>query len=187
MSEVHVTPSAEQIRDLVAEPLTRDAFAAFGDVIEVPGGGGRTANDGTAIRYDDIAALALTAEDGRPTLDLFRVKPARLPLECRILERHPLSSQAFVPVGAAPFLVVVAPAGGDRLDAATTRAFVTDGRQGVNYRPGVWHHPVLALGAETNFVMMGRADDGRDCDIAPFCGGAGVRMSHIPDLDSLIR
>jgi ureidoglycolate lyase len=175
------------IRDLRVEPLTRDAFEAFGDVIEAPAGGGRSANDGTAVRYDDIAALELTLGGGRPTLGLFRVNPVRLPLECRTLERHPLSSQAFMPVGAAPFLVVVAPAGGDRPDAATTRAFVTDGRQGVNYRPGVWHHPVLALGAETDFVMVGRADVGGDCDVAPFAGGAGVRIAQVPGQNSLNR
>ncbi len=176
-----------RIRELAVEPLTGAAFQAFGDVIEVPRGGGQTVNDGTAVRHDNIAALELTADGGRPALGLFRVRPQRLPLECRTLERHPLSSQAFVPVGDRRFLVVVAPAGGDEPDAAATRAFVTDGRQGVNYRPGVWHHPVLALDGETDFVMMGRADDGRDCDVAPFTGGTGVRIARIPGQDSTGR
>jgi ureidoglycolate lyase len=179
-----LTLSTEPIRDVGVEPLTRVVFRAFGDVIEVPGSGGRTANDGTAVRYDDVAALELTADGGRPALDLFRAKPAPLPLECRTLERHPLSSQAFVPVGEHRFLVVVAPAGGDQPDAARTRAFVTDGRQGVNYRPGVWHHPVLALDGETDFVVLGRADDGRDCDVAPFAGTTAVRIARVPSPES---
>ena len=182
-----MTSATEPIREIRVEPLTRVAFEAFGDVIEKPGGGGRAANDGSAVRYDDIAALELSADNGRPTLGLFRVKPARLPLECLALERHPLSSQAFLPVGERRFLVVVAPAGGDEPDATATRAFVTDGRQGVNYRRGVWHHPVLALDGETDFVMMGRADDGRDCDVASFTGGAGVRIARIPGQDSTGR
>jgi ureidoglycolate lyase len=176
-----LTAPAGAVRDLQAEPLTRAAFTAFGDVIEVPLGGGRAANNGTAVRYDDVAVLELTAEGGRPTLGLFRVKPARLPLECRTLERHPLSSQAFVPVRECRFLIVVAPAGSDKPEANGTRAFVTDGWQGVNYRPGVWHHPLLALDAETDFVMLGRADDGRDCDVAPFTGGGAVRIAEFPD------
>ena len=178
-----MTSATEPIREIRVEPLTRVAFEAFGDVIEIPGGGGRAANDGTAVRYDDIAALELSADNGRPTLGLFRVKPPRRPLECLALERHPLSSQAFVPVGEHRFLVVVAPAGGNRPDATATRAFVTDGRQGVNYRPGVWHHPVLALDDETDFVMVGRADDGRDCDVVPFSGAACVRIAGLPDQD----
>jgi ureidoglycolate lyase len=182
-----LTPSAGPIRVLRVEPLTGVAFEIFGDVIEAPRGGGRTVNDGTAVRHDDIAALELTADGGRPVLGLFRVRPQHLPFECRTLERHPLSSQAFVPVGERRFLVVVAPAGDGKPDAAATRAFVTDGRQGVNYRRGVWHHPVLALDGETDFVMMGRADDGRDCDVAPFTGGAGVRIARIPGRDSTGR
>ena len=182
-----MTPPAGPIRDLRVEPLSRVAFQDFGDVIEVPPDGGRTANDGTALRYDDVAALELTADGGRPTLGLFRVKPVRLPLECRTLERHPLSSQAFMPVGGHRFLVLVAAAGGDRPDASGTRAFVTDGRQGVNYRPGVWHHPVLALDVETDFVMVGRADDGRDCDVVPFADGACLRISGLPDQESRSR
>jgi ureidoglycolate lyase len=173
--------ASERIRVLAVEPLTSVAFQAFGEVIEAPRDGGRPANDGTAQRYDDVAALVLTAGGGQPQLSLFRVCPGNLPLECRNLERHPLSSQAFVPVGAARFLVVVAPAGGPAPDAAGTRAFLARGGQGVNYRPGVWHHPVLALDAETDFVMVGRADDGHDCDLAPFAAAAVLRIDGLPE------
>ena len=169
-------PEPGGVRDLSIEPLTAAAFAPFGDVIEVPAGAGRAANDGTAVRYDDVGALELTASDGRPVLSLFRVTPARLPLECGALERHPLSSQAFVPVGGQRFLVVAAAGGARAPEAARARAFLTNGRQGVNYRPATWHHPVLALEAETDFVMVGRADDGRDCEVAPFAGGMVVRI-----------
>ena len=171
--------SAEQIFDLRIEPLTRVDFGPFGDLIEVPRDGGRRTNDGTAVRYDHIATLELTADGGRPALDLFRVKPLPLPLECCTLERHPISSQAFLPLGERQFLVVVAPAGGNKPDATATRAFITNGRQGINYRPGVWHHPVLAFGSETDFVMMGRADDGYNCDVASFTGGVGVRIAQV--------
>ena len=112
-------------------------------------------------------------------LDIFHVKPVSLPFECQMLERHPISSQAFVPIGECQFLVVVAPAEGDSPDASLSRAFITNGRQGVNYHPGVWHHPILALGEETDFVMIGRAEDGNDCVVAPFTGQIGISIPQI--------
>ncbi len=80
-----------------------------------------------------------------------------------MLERHPLSSQAFVPLSAARFLLVVA-APGESVLPGGIRAFVSDGRQGVNYRRGVWHHPVLALDAETDFLVIDRGGEGTNCD-----------------------
>ena len=81
-----------------------------------------------------------------------------------------------LPLGERRFLVLVAPAPLTEPEAAAVRVFVTNGRQGVNYRPGTWHHPVLALDAETDFVMVGRRDRGDDCDVVPFAGGASVRL-----------
>ena len=165
--------------DVRVKPLSAAAFAPFGDVIATPDREGVPANDGTARRFDDVARLELDRGGGRPCLSLFRVQPAELPIECTRLERHPLSTQAFVPVGAARFLVVVAPAGGDAPDAAYTRAFIAADGRGVNYRPGVWHHPVLALDRETDFVVIGRAG-GADCDVAAFAAGAVVRVAVLP-------
>jgi len=170
---------SRESRILKVEPLGHIEFEPFGDVIELPRSGGRSINNGTATRYDQIATLELTANSGQPVLDMFIVKPVSLPLECQMLERHPISSQAFVPVGEHQFLVVVAPATGDRPDAEETRAFITNGRQGVNYHPGTWHHPILALGKETNFIMIGRAEDGNDCIVAPFTGGISISLPQI--------
>lgn len=165
--------------DVPIERLSAAAFAPFGEVIATPDAGGAPVNDGTARRFDDVARLELDRDGGRPCLSLFRVQPAELPIECTRLERHPLSTQAFVPLGAARFLVVVASPGGDAPDAARTRAFLAADGQGVNYHAGVWHHPVLALDRETDFVVIGRAG-GADCDIAPFAGGAVVRVAVLP-------
>ena len=71
---------------------------------------------------------------------------------------------------------MVAPAEGDSPNADASRAFITNGRQGVNYHPGVWHHPVLALGKETDFVMIGRAEDGYDCDVVSFAGRIAISI-----------
>lgn len=71
-----------------------------------------------------------------------------------MMERHPLGSQAFIPLDDRPYLVVVAPAGD--LDESKIRAFVTRGWQGVNYAKGVWHHPLLALGKVSDYIVVDR-------------------------------
>jgi ureidoglycolate lyase len=80
-----------------------------------------------------------------------------------MLERHPLSSQLFMPLSAAPFLVVVAPPG-ENVDRTSVRAFVTNGAQGVNYRRGTWHHPVIALANPSEFLVVDRVGPGANCD-----------------------
>ncbi|MGV6871338.1 ureidoglycolate lyase [Pseudochelatococcus sp. B33] len=150
-------------RSIVVEPLTGDAFAPFGQVIEIPTSGGKSANDGTAMRFDDVAALDLSQEGGRPLLSLFRADPCRLPLTVGVLERHPLSSQAFLPLNGRPFLIVVAPPG-DAVSPTDIRAFRATPGQGVNYAPGVWHHALLALEDVSDFAVIGRAAPDTNCD-----------------------
>ncbi|MFX8813062.1 ureidoglycolate lyase, partial [Acinetobacter baumannii] len=85
------------------------------------------------------------------------------PIRLRVMERHPLGSQAFVPMCGDPFLVVVAPPG-PAPAPADLRAFVTNGRQGVNYARGTWHHPLLALDRISDFLVVDRGGDGRNLD-----------------------
>jgi ureidoglycolate lyase len=152
------------------EPLTREAFAPFGDVIETAGRDHYTINAGHAERYNDLADLDLTEAGGRPLVNIFRAKPWPSPVRIREMERHPLSSQAFVPLTRTPFLVVVAPAT-DGLRPEQLRAFVTNGAQGVNYRRGVWHHALLALEADCDVLVIDRGGPQPNCDevsLAPF-------------------
>ena len=143
---------------LAIEPLTREAFAPFGDVIELEGAKQIPINLGTTIRYHDLAKIDVADESGRPLVNVFRGQPRTLPFEVTMMERHPRGSQAFVPLNDRPYLVVVAPAGD--LDPAAIRAFVTSGWQGVNYAKGVWHHPLLALGEVSDFIVVDRGGDG---------------------------
>jgi len=83
-----------------------------------------------------------------------------LPFEVSMLERHPLGSQAFLPLNDRPYLVVVAPAG--ELDEAAIRGFATRGWQGVNYAKGVWHHPLIALGEVSDFIVVDRGGEGNN-------------------------
>jgi ureidoglycolate lyase len=140
---------------LDAQPLTQTGFAAFGDVIEMAGHDSFAINQGMAERYPDLAVVDVTAHDGRTAIGLVRAQPETAPVRLRLGERHPLASQAFIPLGPQPFLVVVAPAGPIPAREAL-QAFISNGRQGINYHKGVWHHPMIALEAVTDFLVVDR-------------------------------
>ncbi|HXH01935.1 MAG TPA: ureidoglycolate lyase [Candidatus Competibacteraceae bacterium] len=148
---------------LCTEPLTREAFAPFGDVIETEGRDAFLINWGRTQRFHDLARVEIEGPDARPLINIFRSQPWALPVEIRMLERHPLGSQAFMPLSEEPFLVVVAPPG-ETFSAADIRAFLTNGRQGVNYARGTWHHPVLALNRMSDFLVVDRGGPGHNCD-----------------------
>ncbi|MEX1994847.1 MAG: ureidoglycolate lyase [Steroidobacteraceae bacterium] len=149
-------------RTLVPQALTAEAFAAFGDVIEADGDF-EIINDGTTRQFADLARIDIAADDGHARISIYRTTPYQLPFTLRMLERHPLSSQLFMPLSGQAFLVVVAPAGADP-GAASVHAFVTNGRQGVNYQRGTWHHPLIALGHPGEFLVIDRGGRGRNCD-----------------------
>lgn len=156
-------PNAPASLELIAQPLTRQAFSAFGDVIESGVGRPLSINAGMTERHHDLARVDVGPADGRVLVNIFETQPYTLPLTIRMLERHPLGSQAFVPMDGSRFLVVVAPAG-DRLDLRDLRAFVTNGRQGVNYARGVWHHPLIATERPASFLVIDRGGNGPNCD-----------------------
>ena len=157
---------------LPVEPLTRAAFAPFGDVIETGGAQHFEINNGSTTRFHDLARVDVAAEDGHALVNIFRARPLPMPLTIAMVEKHPLGSQAFVPLDAAPFLVVVAPPG-ETVAPAALRAFLARAGQGVNYARGVWHHPVIALGRETDFLVIDRGGPGDN--LAEFFFGEGDR------------
>lgn len=146
------------------EPLTREAFAPFGDVIELDGARHFPINGGTTERFHDLATVDVGTAGGRPLVNLFRGQPHPWPIAIAMMERHPLGSQAFVPLSTTGrYVVVVAPAG--ELDPSKLRAFLVEGWRGVNYAKGVWHHPLLALDAVSDFVVVDRGGNGEhNCD-----------------------
>ncbi|MDR5854377.1 ureidoglycolate lyase [Caballeronia sp. LZ062] len=146
------------MKTLAIEPLTRAGFEPFGDVIELDGAKQIPINLGTTIRFHDLCNVDVTDEGGRTLVNLFRGQPRVLPFEVKMMERHPLGSQAFIPLDERPYLVVVAPAGD--LDESQIRAFVTRGWQGVNYAKGVWHHPLIALDKVSDFIVVDRGGEG---------------------------
>jgi ureidoglycolate lyase len=150
------------MKTLQMERLTRAAFARFGEVIELDGARHFPINGGTTERYHDLAKVDVGEQGGRPLINLFRAQPRALPVEIAMMERHPLGSQAFLPLAGASYLIVVAPAG--EFDPAQMRAFWTEGWQGVNYAKGVWHHPLLALERVSDFMVVDRGGEQPNCD-----------------------
>jgi ureidoglycolate lyase len=145
-------------RTLHLEPVTRDAFAPFGQLIEAAGAA-KDANQGTAARFDFAAQLANLRPHARPNVAVFRAQPRPLPLEIRLLEKHPGSSQMFVPMTAPRYAVLVAHARPDGApDLDSLRAFACASHQAINYNAGTWHHPMIALDAPSDFVMLAWED-----------------------------
>jgi ureidoglycolate lyase len=143
--------------------LTAEAFAAFGDVMQTEGRESFWINDATCRRFNDLATIDVAEAGGRPLISVFEAIPRALPLQIRMLERHPLSSQAFFPLDAVPFLVVVAEDGlGD--PAGRLRAYWSSGIQGVNYRRNTWHHPLIALHRTSRFLVVDRGGPGKNCE-----------------------
>lgn len=149
-----------------AEKLTKEAFAPFGDVIEIDeNAANHPINGGTTQRFD-LANATVTGTNAGVQISMARATPFSLPLSLTMVERHPHGSQAFVPVRPARFLVVVAPDEGDR--PGTPRAFLAAPGQGINYRQGTWHGVLTALDAETDFMVVDRKGDEPNCDIVHF-------------------
>jgi ureidoglycolate lyase len=148
---------------LPLQALTREAFEPFGEVIDIAGRSAQSINDGRALKWADLATLDTLAGGGRTALHRYRSEPIRWPFAIEKLERHPLGSQAFIPLHQRPFLVVVAPAGGEP-GPETIRGFLTDGQQGVNYFRGTWHHYQLTLDQPGDYLVIDRAGPGRNLD-----------------------
>lgn len=163
---------------LTPAPLSAAAFSAFGEVIEAADTY-RVINQGTSRQFTDLAAIDIATDGGRPCISIYRATPFQLPLAIMMLERHPLASQLFMPLHGEPFLIVVAPAG-DQVDPATARAFVSSGSQGINYRRGTWHHPLIALRDPSEFLVVDRAGPGENYDEFHFEGGAILLQPRSP-------
>jgi ureidoglycolate lyase len=148
-------------RVLTAEPLTAAAFAGFGDVIEAGAEPTVLINRGMCGRFHDLAALDF-GPGGRAGISVFRGKPYPLPLTLDMVERHPLGSQAFLPLSGDPYLVVVAEDDGGA--PVRPRAFLGGAGQGVNYRRNTWHGVLTPIGRVASFAVVDRIGEGANLE-----------------------
>lgn len=147
---------------LRAEPLTRERFAPYGDVIEGSHNTAQAMNAARFERFDDLCDVDV--EGGDVAISVARCRtPTTLPLRIDMVERHPLGSQAFVPLTPCRMVIVVA-APGEAVDAADLRAFVSNTRQGINYHRGTWHMPLVAFEAGQEFLVIDRGGHEANCD-----------------------
>jgi ureidoglycolate lyase len=138
-------------------PLTKAGFQPFGEVIETRDVNAKRINEGFAQRFDGLARIDVAAEGGTVNISLFDASIRPAPILIKLMERHPLGSQLFMPLNEKPWLVVVCT---DPLVPSSYRAFSATGQQGVNYARNTWHHPLLVLTGASPFLVVDRAGPG---------------------------
>lgn len=143
---------------LTIRPLTQEAFAPFGTVIEADPATMRHINGGNTERYHALAEAEAVGEDAKVIINLFRGSPRSFPYAVDMMERHPFGSQSFSPIDNRPWLVVVAEDEGGK--PGLPQVFRAGGRQGINYRRNVWHHPLMTLDAVSDFLVVDRLGGG---------------------------
>ena len=161
---------------LEVRALTRDGFEAFGDVIESEGRESFFINDGMAERFHALSRVDVGGEGASAGISLVRSRKFELPHRVDHVEYHPLGSQAFLPLDDTPFVVVVA-AAGVAPEPADLRAFITDGRQGINYHRGTWHHVLLTPFAAMDFICIDRLGGGDNCVDHVFAPGMRLELA----------
>ena len=148
---------------LPVRPIDAAGFAPFGWLADAGGAAGRPINDGSSLRIDDVGELQLTALGGVPCLALFRAQPRNPRGPWHLLERHRLGTQTFVPMGGAPYVVLVA-LGDARPDELSLAAFAVAGHQAVTLRTGTWHHGLIAPRGG-DFAVIERRGAQVDCEL----------------------
>ncbi len=147
--------------ELRPQPLTKSAFAPFGDVVEIDGAHHFTINQGFAERFDDLAKIDVSDEGGMAKTSIFTARLRPQPIVINLMERHPLGSQLFYPLQDRPWLVLVCD---DPRDVKSFRAFRASGRQGVNYAKNTWHFPLLVLDDNSRFLIVDRKGPGNNLE-----------------------
>lgn len=148
---------------ITAEPLTAAAFAPYGEVLEVGGAPDRIINQGKCGRFHDRALLDFTPDaGGRAGISLFHAELRAMPYSLDLLERHPLGSQAFIPMSPSRFLVTVAEDAGGV--PGIVRAFIARAGQGVNLRRNVWHGVLCPLDGTGLYGVVDRIGEGNNLE-----------------------
>ena len=139
-------------------PITKENFAKYGDMISTKDIKPLEINNGYAKRYDGIADLNTSIDKGETTISIFSALKRNFPMKIDMMEKHPLGSQAFIPMKETTFLVFVAPKE-EKPDLNKIEAFIIPPGIGVNYKPGTWHFPLIST-EDMNFLVVDRKGSG---------------------------
>lgn len=144
--------------EIKLEPLNAETFRPFGDVLEAGQNPDMIINAGKCGRFHDLARLDFTEGGGQAGISIFRSEARNLPYSLDLVERHPLGSQAFMPMSADPFMVLVAPDEDGK--PGLPRAFLSRPLQGVNYLRDTWHGVLAPLTDAAEFIVIDRIGPG---------------------------
>lgn len=145
---------------LKPEILSAELFSDFGKVISVEETNSILINDGYAKKHYNLCDMDSNKKNGVSTLHIYIAKKREFPLSIHMLEKHPFFSQTFMPRSDKPFLVVVA-LGDETPDLSTLKVFRTNGNQGVFYKRGIWHFPLVSIEDNEQFIVIDRNDLGK--------------------------
>lgn len=148
------------------EKITKDNFSEFGDVISSENINPIDINMGYAKRFDNLANINTSKNEGKTIVSIFSALKRSFPLKINMMEKHPLGSQAFMPMRETTFLVFVAPEG-DFPIINKIKSFIVPPKNGINYKPGVWHFPLIST-ENTNFLVIDRKGSGENLIIHKF-------------------
>ena len=144
--------------EITPKLITKENFIKFGDMIATKDLIPIEINNGYAKRYDDIANLNTSKENGKTTISIFSALKRTFPMKIDMMEKHPLGSQAFIPMKETTFLAFVAPKG-EKPDLEKIEAFIMPPGIGINYNPGIWHFPLIST-EDMNFLVVDRKGSG---------------------------
>ena len=146
--------------------ITRENFAIYGDLISSNSIKPIDINAGYAKRFNDLAKINTSKDKGETIISIFSALKRSFPMKIDMMEKHPLGSQAFVPMKETIFLTFVAPPG-DVPEIKKIQSFIIPPKMGVNYKPGIWHFPLIST-EDTNFLVIDRKGSGKNLVIHKF-------------------
>ena len=136
------------------KPITKENFSKFGDMITTENIKPLEINNGYAKRFNDIAKIDTSNENGETTISIFSALKRSFPMKIDMMEKHPLGSQAFIPMKETIFLTLVAPEG-EKPDLEKIESFIVPKGIGVNYKTGIWHFPLIST-EDMDFLVVDR-------------------------------
>ena len=146
--------------------ITRKNFQKFGDLISIKKKKSININDGYAKRFDNLCRINTSSKKGKTIMSIFSAKKRKFPMNIKMMEKHPLGSQAFVPMNETTFLVFVDPKG-KRPNTKKIESFIVPKQTGINYKPGIWHFPLISS-KNMNFLVIDRKGIGNNLVIHNF-------------------
>ena len=146
--------------------ISRSNFSSYGDLISTDDINPMNINEGYAKRFDNLANLDTSKDSGKTIVSIFSALKRTFPMKIHMMEKHPLGTQAFIPMKETTFLAFVAPSG-ESPEIDKIQSFVIPPKRGINYKPGIWHFPLIST-ENINFLVIDRKGSGDNLIIHKF-------------------